>query len=158
MCGEIRRRLPHNDVRTRAEWAARSRSYWVDSTGIGFNMYLAVFLRCLVGVVVVAQTLYSSTMNHLKEYGTMKAIGGSNADIYAVLARQAVISAWVGFALGAIPSYALVPLVERVELKLYMPPMLAGSVFAGTIVLCLAAAAVSFRKVAGIDPALVFRA
>jgi ABC-type lipoprotein release transport system permease subunit len=30
-------------------------------------------------------------------------------------------------------------------------------VFAGTLALCLAAAIISFRKVAGIDPALVFR-
>ena len=41
-------------------------------------MYLTVFLGCLVGVVVVAQTLYTSTMEHIKEFGTVKAIGGAN--------------------------------------------------------------------------------
>ncbi len=76
---EIARRLPYNDVYTKKEWAARSRNYWVQSTGIGLNMYLTVFLGCLVGVVVVAQTLYTSTMEHLKEFGTVKAIGGGNS-------------------------------------------------------------------------------
>src|SRR5262249_20964023 len=64
---EIRRRLPYNDVYTKAEWAARSRNYWLTSTGLGLNMFITVFLGCLVGIVVVAQTLYTSTMEHLKE-------------------------------------------------------------------------------------------
>ncbi len=154
---EIRKRLPFNDVYTRAEWAAQSRGYWIKSTGIGLNMYLTVFLGCLVGIVVVAQTLYTSTMEHLKEFGTVKAIGGGNADIYGILARQALIAALVGFLLGLAPSYAMRPLVAHADLKLIIPPMLAGVVFVGTIVMCLAAAMISFRKVASIDPALVFR-
>src|SRR6185436_4589043 len=51
---EIQRRLPYNDVYTKAEWAKRSRAYWIDSTGLGLNMYITVFLGCLVGIVVVA--------------------------------------------------------------------------------------------------------
>src|SRR5207253_1664912 len=92
VAAEIRRRLPFNDVHTRSEWAARSRRYWVANTGLGFNLFITVFLGCLVGVVVVAQTLYTSTMEHLKEFGTVKAIGGTNRDIYAILARQAGVS------------------------------------------------------------------
>jgi putative ABC transport system permease protein len=155
---EIARRLPYNDVYTRPEWAARSRNYWIASTGIGLNMYLTVFLGCLVGVVVVAQTLYTSTMEHLKEFGTVKAIGGSNADIYRILASQATIAAIVGFAAGAGMAAALAPVMAKIHLKLIVPGTLAAAVFVGTIVLCLVSAIVSFRKVARIDPALVFRA
>src|SRR5690606_35746131 len=57
---ELRRRMPFNDVYTRDEWAARTREYWLSSTGIGMNMYVTVFLGCLVGIVVVAQTLYAA--------------------------------------------------------------------------------------------------
>lgn len=154
---EIRRRLPYNDVYTKREWIERSRSYWVISTGLGLNMYLTVFLGCLVGVVVVAQTLYTSTMEHFREFGTVKAIGGSNADIYKILCKQASIAAVVGYALGAAQAYALQPLISRIELKLIIPPAFAAWVFAGALVMCLASALVSFRKVASIDPALVFR-
>jgi putative ABC transport system permease protein len=155
---EIRRRLPYNDVYTRAEWAARSRSYWVASTGIGLNMYLTVFLGCLVGVVVVTQTLYTSTMEHIKEFGTVKAIGGSNRDIYRILGAQALIAAVIGFVAGRAMAFALAPAMARIRLKLIIPPEFAAVVFVGTVLLCLAAALVSFRKVAKIDPALVFRA
>lgn len=155
---EIARRLPHNDVYTRDEWAKRSRAYWVASTGIGLNMYLTVFLGCLVGVVVVAQTLYTSTMEHIKEFGTVKAIGGSNRDIYKILGVQASLSAVIGFAVGGAMALLLSPVMARIRLKLILPAGLWAAVFVGTLVLCLTASFVSFRKVSRIDPALVFRA
>ncbi len=154
---EIQRRLPYNDVHTGPEWAAQSRKYWIVSTGLGLNAGLTVFLGCLVGLVVVAQTLYTATMDHLKEFGTVKAIGGGNRDIYLILAKQASIAAVVGFVAGVLPSFALRPAMASAGLKLIIPFPLVVLVFVGTIVLCLGASMVSFRKVAGIDPALVFR-
>jgi len=154
---EIRRLLPYNDVRTRQEWAQRSENYWVESTGLGLNMYLTVFLGVLVGVVVVTQTLYTSTMEHIREYGTVKAIGGGNADIYRIIGKQALIAAVLGFAAGALQAYGVGMLVEKLGLRLTVPPIAIAATFAGAIVLCLAAAAISFYKVARIDPAIVFR-
>ena len=154
---EIQRRLRHNDVHTGAEWASQSRRYWVESTGLGLNLAMTIFLGCLVGIVVVAQTLYTSTMEHIKEFGTVKAIGGSNFDIYRILGEQAAISAIVGFLLGGAMSWLLRPAMASINLKLIISPSFAATVGAGTLILCLAAAMISFRKVARIDPALVFR-
>lgn len=154
---EIQRRLPYNDVYTKNEWAKRSRSYWIESTGLGLNMYITVFLGCLVGIVVVAQTLYTSTMEHIREFGTVKAIGGGNGDIYRILGKQAMIAAIAGFALGALQAFALRPVMAKIDLKLIIPMELYVLVLIGAIALCLSAAVISFRKVASIDPALVFR-
>ena len=154
----IRKRLPYNDVWTREAWAARSRSYWTDNTGLGLNMVMTVFLGCLVGVVVVAQTLYTSTMEHIKEFATVKAIGGGNAEIYGVIAKQAAIAAVVGFALGAVMAYGLRPVMagDRPEADPDPEPVASPS-SRGTLALCLGASAISFRRVASLDPALVFR-
>ena len=154
---QIAARLPHNDVFDSATWAKRSRDYWVVSTGLGLNMYMTVFLGCLVGVVVVAQTLYTSAMEHIKEFGTVKAIGGSNWDIYKILGRQAVIAAIAGFALGTAPAFALAPVMAKIGLKLIIPQPLLFAVLVGAVVLCLLASLISYRKIASIDPALVFR-
>lgn len=154
---EVQRRLPYNDVFTKAEWAERSRRYWVESTGLGLNLAMTVFLGCLVGIVVVAQTLYTSTMEHIKEFGTVKAIGGSNGTIYRILGKQAAISAVVGFLLGGAMAWFLRPAMASIGLKLIISSSFAATVAVGTVVLCLAAAMISFRKVAKIDPALVFR-
>ena len=154
---EIRRRLPFNDVHTKQEWIDQSRGYWVVSTGLGLNMGVTVFLGCLVGIVIVAQTLYTSTVENIKQFGTVKAIGGGNGDIYRILGQQATIAAVCGFALGGAMTVAMRPLIATLDLKILLSPQFAALVFAGTIVMCLASAMISFRKVASIDPALVFR-
>ncbi|MEA2464889.1 MAG: putative transport system permease protein [Acidobacteriota bacterium] len=154
---ELQARLPYNDIFTKDEWARRSRTYWIESTGLGLNMYITVFLGCLVGIVVVAQTLYTSTMEHIREFGTVKAIGGGNGDIYLILGKQATIAAIAGFALGALQAFALKPVMAKIDLKLIIPTQLYVFVLIGAVALCLGAALISFRKVASIDPALVFR-
>jgi len=154
---ELKRRLPYNDVLTREEWASQSRNYWVRSTGLGMNMGVTVFLGVLVGIVIVGQTLYTSAVEHIKEFGTVKAIGGSDLAIYRILGEQALIAAFVGFALGALISYAVRPLMAAIHLNVLLSPGFSAVVFAGTVLMCLGSALFSFRRVAGIDPALVFR-
>lgn len=158
VAADIRRRLPYNDVYTKLDWARRSRNYWIQSTGLGMSMGVTVFLGILVGIVIVGQTLYTSAVEHVKEFGTVKAIGGSNWDIYRILGEQALIAAFVGFALGAVLSLFMRPLMAQLGLNVLLTPAFTASVFAGTVLMCLGAAVFSFRRVASIDPALVFRA
>jgi putative ABC transport system permease protein len=157
VAAEIQRRLPYMDVHTTAEWSWMSRSYWVKSTGLGLNLFMSIFLGCLIAVMVVAQTLYTSTVDHLKEFGTIKAIGGSNGDIYRVLAKQAAIAGVTGFVAGAGLTLGMRPALMRAHLTLVTLPGLWAATFAGTLLFCLIAAVVSFRKVANLDPAMVFR-
>jgi putative ABC transport system permease protein len=155
---ELRRRLPYNDVHTKAEWITHSRDYWLESTGLGLNMYVTVLVGCLVALAVVAQTLNTSTMEHLREFGTVKAIGGRNRDVYRILFKQAGISAVLGFTLGLTLTLLMKPVLLLVlDLRLLLPVPFVLAVFAGSIVMCLAAATVSFHKVAKLDPAMVFR-
>src|SRR5205814_4145472 len=126
-------------------------------TGLGMNLAMTIFLGCLVAVVIGAQTLYTSTMEHLKEFGTIKAIGAGNGHIYGILTRQATMAAIVGFGIGAAMTLAVGPATAKVGLKLIMLPHLWGITAAGTLLFCLLAAMVSFRKVARLDPAMVFR-
>jgi putative ABC transport system permease protein len=154
---ELGRKLPQNDIFTKEEWAASCRHYWIEKTGLGLNIFLTIFLGCLVGVVVVAQTLYAATMEHLEEFGTIKAIGGTNADIYRILAKQSCIAAFVGFALSLLPAFGLRAVAAGAGLTIRISPELGAAVLAGTVVLCIGAGAISFRKIAKIDPALVFR-
>jgi putative ABC transport system permease protein len=158
VAAEIRKRLPYNDVYSREEWARRSRAYWIVSTGLGMNMGVTVFLGILVGIVVVGQTLYTSAVEHVKEFGTVKAIGGSNWDIYRILGEQALIAAILGYLVGGLICLGMRPVMARLALNVLVSPAFAGTVFVGTLAMCLGAAVLSFRRVADIDPALVFRA
>jgi putative ABC transport system permease protein len=154
---EIHRRLPYNDVHTAAEWASISRRYWVESTGLGLTIFVTVFLGALVGVVIVAQTLYASTTEHLAEFGTIKALGGRNADVYGLIAEQAMFASALGFGVGLALTHGLEPLLSKLDMKMIVTPGLGILVFLGTQALCLGASVLSFRKVAALDPAMVFR-
>ena len=120
-------------------------------------MAMTVFLGCLVGVVVVAQTLYTSTLEHTKEFGTVKAIGGTNASICGIIVQQAAVAAVVGFFLGVGIAFSVRFGMAQAGLKLILPPPMIGWVFVGTLILCLLASVLSFGRVASLDPALVFR-
>jgi putative ABC transport system permease protein len=157
VAARLRPMLPYNDVHTREEWAAQSRGYWVKSTGLGMSMGVTVFLGILVGVVIVAQTLYTSAVENIRQFGTVKAIGGSNWDIYKILGEQALINAVLGFLLGAAGSYGVRPVMAGLHLNVLLSPQFSAIVFVGTVAMCLSAALFSFRRVALIDPALVFR-
>jgi putative ABC transport system permease protein len=154
---EIGRRLPYNDVYTRDEWASRSRGYWIESTGLGLTLALTVALGALVGVVIVAQTLYASTTEHLTDFGTVKALGGGNLTVYGIIAEQATYAALLGFGLAAGLAFGLQPALARLDMKMIVSPTLTALVYVATQALCLGAASLSFRKVASLDPAMVFR-
>ena len=154
---EIRRRLPYNDVHTQDQWASISRRYWIESTGLGLTIFLTVFLGALVGVVIVAQTLYASTTEHLPEFGTIKALGARDRDIYGLIGEQAMFASVLGFLLGLGITLGIEPLLGMLDMKMIVTPTIAVLVFLGTQLLCLAASILSFQKVAALDPAIVFR-
>src|SRR5919106_336317 len=93
----VRRRLEANlsdvEVLTTAEFRERSRAFWLFDTGAGAALFAGALLGVIVGTVIVAQTLYSSTKDHLNEFATLRAMGSSNRYIYKVIVCQAMLSA-----------------------------------------------------------------
>ena len=71
--------------------------------------------------------------------------------------EQASYAAALGYGLGLALTRGLAPVLARLDLKMIVSPTLAALVFVGTLALCLGAALLSFRKVAALDPAIVFR-
>ena len=59
-------------------------------------------------MVIVAQTLYSSTKDHLDEFATLRAMGSSNGYIYNVIIYQALLNAVIGFGLATLIGFAVV--------------------------------------------------
>src|SRR5690606_3496210 len=71
---ELATRLQGVDVYTAEEFSRRTRFYWMFTTGAGLALLVASFVGLIVGFVVVAQTLYATTIDHLREFGTLRAI------------------------------------------------------------------------------------
>jgi putative ABC transport system permease protein len=145
------------DVVTTARFSAMTRFYWMFTTGAGVAVLLAAVLGLVVGVVVVAQTIYATTMDHIREYGTLKAMGATNGYLYRVILQQAIISAVAGYSLAMIVSWFVVRGSEKGGAAILLPFSLAAGMLGLTLVMCTGAAMVSINKVTRLDPALVFK-
>lgn len=149
--------LPDSDVHTAAAFSTMTSSYWMFTTGAGVAVLLAAALGLVVGVVVVAQTIYATTMDHLREYGTLKAMGATNGYLYRVIIEQAVASALVGYVLAMIVSYFVVKGSQSGGAAIVVTPEMVAGMFVLTVAMCVGAALVSINKVTRLDPAMVFK-
>jgi len=155
--GDILTRVQDVDVFTSGEFSRMTRFYWMFTTGAGVAVLLAAFLGLVVGFVVVAQTIYATTMDHMREFGTLKAIGASNRFIYRVILEQASMSAVIGYALGITVSLLVVRASQHGGASIVVPWSLGIGMFFLTVLMCAGAAVVSIRKVTRLDPAMVFK-
>jgi len=158
---EVRRGLLDHvkdvEVFTTGEFSQMTTYYWMFTTGAGVAVLIAAVLGLIVGFVVVAQTIYATTMDHIREYGTLKAMGAPNSYVYKVIMKQAAISAVIGYALGMIVSAFVVHASQAGGAAILMPPSMAVGMFFVTLLMCVGAALVSINKVTRIDPAMVFK-
>lgn len=153
---ELQKRFRNYDVWTTQEWAYKTRNYWTWQTGIGAGFFGNALMGFIVGLVIVSQTIYSATMEHIREYGTMKAIGAKNAHVYSVILQQAGVSALAGFVLATVLQQIML-WIKPMTVQIATPPMLYIVTFLLTLLMCGMAALVSVRRVAGIDPVEVFK-
>ena len=145
------------DVYTAREFSKKTQDYWMINTGTGVALLAVALMGVVIGTVIVANTIYTSTTEHLKEFGTLKAIGASNWDLYAIIIEQALINSVIGFTVGMAVSYMVIQAMKRGHLPILLPvPVLMG-IFVLTVMMCLWSSVLSIYKVTQIDPALVFK-
>jgi putative ABC transport system permease protein len=153
----LRQRVPELDVHDRATFSDICVNYWLTRTAIGIGFGLATFLGLLVGLVMVAQTLYASVSERVKEFGTLKALGATDRAVGRFLLVQALGNAFLGSALGLVGGVVVGTLVSSPR----APVLFRGWVMAGSVVLitlvCLLASWAPYWRIRKIDPASVLR-
>jgi len=158
---QVRRTIAANvkdvEVLTRSEFSRMTRFYWMFTTGAGIAVLLAALLGLVVGFVVVAQTIYATTVDHLKEFGTLKAMGAPNRYVYKVILTQAAMSAVIGYAMGMVASGFVVHASQKGGASILLPAPMAVGMFFVTLFMCMGAALLSIHKVTRLDPAMVFK-
>jgi putative ABC transport system permease protein len=144
------------EVLTPSQFSDRSRSFWLFGTGAGAALFAGALLGVIVGTVIVAQTLYSSTKDHINEFATLRAIGSSRRYIYKVIICQALLNAVIGFSIAALIGAVVVHMTASSALPIVITPGLGVGLFVLTIVMCVVSAVTAIMKVTRIDPATVF--
>src|SRR6188474_549144 len=143
------------EVLTTTEFSDRSRSFWLFGTGAGAALFAGALLGVIVGTVIVAQTLYSSTKDHLYEFATLRAMGASNSYIYQVIICQALVNAIIGFVIAALIGAAIVHFTAKSALQVVITPNLIIELFFVTIFMCIVSAITAIFRVVRVDPAIV---
>jgi putative ABC transport system permease protein len=144
---------------TREDFARRTIDYYLYSTGITINFGITVFLGFLVGVAIAGQTFYLFTMENLKQFGALKAMGVTDRALVGMILLQALVVGLVGYALGMGATAGFFEATKNsTHLRgLFLPwQVLAGTAGAVLIIVVLSSL-LSIRRVLVLEPAVVFR-
>ena len=139
------------------EWITME--YFMKKTGIPFNFGITVALGFIVGTAIAAQTFYLFTIENIKQYGALKAMGAGNWTLMGMILLQAMLVSLIGFGLGigAATWFGKIATAPGSRLAFFMPP----EVFIGTALavgaISVLSSLLSMQRVMVVEPAVVFQ-
>ena len=143
---------------TSSQFIWKTISYYMQKTGIPINFGITVFLGFLVGTAIAGQTFYLFTVENIRQFGALKAMGTSNWTILLMVLAQGAQVGVVGYGLGVGLAAIFGWIVKgATRLSFFMPWQVLAITAAAVFVIVLVASLLSIRKVLVVDPAIVFR-
>ncbi len=135
--------------------------YYLTNTGIPVNFGITVTLGFIVGAAIAGQTFYLFTLENLKQFGSLKAMGVDNLHLIGMILFQAAAVGLMGFGIGigmAASFFEFMEISGQADLRgMYVPwqiVLLTGSAVA---LIVTVASLLSLRKVLVLEPAMVFK-
>ena len=146
-------------ARTTSEFRWDCVNYYLQHTGIPVNFGITIGIALIIGLVVSGQTFYLFTIENLKQFGALKAIGVTNRRLVGMILLQALTAGFVGYALG---TGLAATFFEVFSLKIATRGIVllwqsAVGVAVLMFLVVIAASLLSIRKVLVLEPATVFR-
>jgi len=156
LCERIRRRTGLAAYTAQA-FKDLTYNYFMKYTGIPINFGIAVALGFIIGTAIAGQTFYNFTLENMRYFGTLKAMGATNYVLLRMILLQALLVGVLGYGLGvggaAVFGYTLggTALSFRLTKDLL--------IFSGSAIslICVLSALISIRKVMRLEPAVVFK-
>jgi putative ABC transport system permease protein len=155
VCAGIKQRLPEVEAFPKSVYSRISVNFWLTRTGLGISFGAATLLGLLVGLIMVAQTLYALVLDRLPEYGTLKAMGASEGQVFGLLVTQALAMATVGSAIGLVAVAAMQLCFSTPKAPIVVPWWLSLGSCALVLVICLISALLPYLRVRKVDPVMV---
>jgi putative ABC transport system permease protein len=149
-------------AKTSEKFTYKTIKYYLLYTGIPINFGITVFLGFLVGTAIAGQTFYNFTIENLKQFGALKAMGASNIRIVAMILLQAAVVGALGYGIGVGLSTLFGWRIvgwrgQPGELAYFTPWQLLPTTAAAIILICVLASLLSVQRVLRLEPAIVFR-
>lgn len=160
VCKEIQQRTGLLAL-TQQQFMSKTITYYLRRTGIPINFGITVLLGFIVGAAIAGQTFYLFTLENLKQFGALKAMGVSNLRIVGMSLLQALVVGVIGYGIGVGGAAGFGLLMERAAKT--VPPAfymtwyhLVGTGIA-VLIIVLLSSLISIRRVLVLEPAVVFK-
>jgi putative ABC transport system permease protein len=157
---EVRARIEREtglSVYTPQDFAWKTIEYWMKQTGIPINFGIAIALGFLVGVAIAGQMFYNFTLDNLRYFGAMKAMGATTRRLLGLVALQGFVAGALGLGLGlgvtAVVGLSIPQDKLAFKMTWHIPVIAAGAV----IFIVVASSLFSMRRVVKLDPSEVFQ-
>jgi putative ABC transport system permease protein len=143
---------------TKQQFIWKTIRHYLAKTGIPVNFAITVLLGFLVGTAIAGQTFYLFTVENIRQFGALKAMGTSNWTILVMVLFQSLQVGLVGYGVG-VGLAALFGWVSRgfTKLAFFMPWEVLAITGVAVFIIVLLASLLSIRRVLVVDPAIVFR-
>jgi putative ABC transport system permease protein len=144
---------------TQSEFFWKTIYYFLGSTGIPVNFGITIGLGFIVGAAITGQTFYLFTLENLRQFGALKAMGVSNLRLIGMILLQGVVVGLVGYGIGIGLTATFFESTANIThlAGLYMTPLAFGGVGLAVILIIVLTSLMSIRKVLVLEPAVVFR-
>jgi putative ABC transport system permease protein len=143
---------------TQEDFGFKTYMWVLVNTGIGINFGTTILLGFIVGMAIAGQTFYLFTIENLRQFGALKAMGASSFTLARMILLQAFTVGLTGYGIGIGLATVFgfltarggnLPFAETWQLLLL--------VLVALLAICLVSASVSIIKLARLEPAIVFR-
>ncbi len=144
---------------TKQEFIDLTMTYYLRHTGIPVNFGTTVVLAFLVGIAIAGQTFYLFTVENLKQFGTLKAMGLSDRRVVAMILLQGAVVGGIGYGLGVglATVYGIFSQRAMPLLAFFLPWQVLALSAAAMVLIVLLASLLSIRRALVLEPAVVFQ-
>ncbi|WP_305951883.1 ABC transporter permease [Emticicia oligotrophica] len=152
----INKEIPGVKARDGKTFTNESLKYFALNSGIVASFGLLVVFAIITGFAIVGLTMFSAVNDRIKDYGTIKAIGGTNGVIRNLILWQATIYSIVGFAVAYFLLFGFVQATKK-NLDIQITPELTAFLIIITLIIAVLGSLLAMRKITKLEPAAVFR-
>ena len=157
LCRSINDAFPGIHAWTRTELADSTVDELLKKTSMGISFFSLVIFAVISGFFIIGLTLYTSTFDRVRDYGTLKAIGADNNYISRLVLTQAGFYGLAGYVLAVIMLFAMKFAVAGSGMVMVITPGLLLFLLGITMIISLGSSMFAVKKLSRLEPASVFK-
>jgi putative ABC transport system permease protein len=152
----INKEIPNVKAWTGADFTKLSLDFFISNSGTVASFGVLILFAIITGFAIVGLTMFSAVKDRIKDYGTIKAIGGTNAVIRKIILWQALLFSIIGFfmAYGLLLSFVQ---VTKGSLDIQITPLLLAFLIIVTLSISIISSLFAMRKIVKLEPVEIFR-